>query len=263
MVTLPEMSTSGYPRGMVPAHRSVAEIPLARRRPPEYLFAPLTEQLANVRRWNEDRDWGFDDADLDAIDLAPRAHADPLVVDLLAVYLDGEYRGDDVGALDGVRRTCHEMWDVATERQLNTWSWDWVRDAYQSEPKPVRLLPGIEHRPGVRRVTVDLGAHWMPGRHLRPRHVRGPDSAHAEVLAAAAHFPRWARAMDGVSVPFVWLAGYQVTHPQRGTDERLLALAWVHYRQTLSLSIARADHSFSGWASPVRLAPHPGESSSG
>jgi hypothetical protein len=215
------------------------------------MFAPLTEQLANVRRWNEDREWGFSAADLDAIDLTPRAHADPLVVDLIAVYLDAEYRGDDLGELDGVRRTCHEMWSVATERQLRTWSWDWVRDAYESRPKPVRLLAGIEHRPGVRRVTVDLGAHWVPGRHIRPRDIRGRDLAHVEILAAAAHFPRWARAMDGVSVPFVWLSGYQVTLPENATDERLPCLAWVHYRRTLSMTVDWADHSHSGWASPV------------
>lgn len=227
--------------------------PAVRGVPPKYLFAPLTEQLANVRRWNEDRQWGFAGAELDAIDLSPRTHPDPLVVDLLAVFLDAEYRGEDEGELDGVRRTCHEMWSVAAERQLNTWCWDWVRDAYESRPKPVRLLPGIEHRPGVRRVTVDLGAHWQPGRHVRPRAIRGPDSAHAEILAAAAHFPRWARAMDGVRVPFIWLAGYQVTLPEHATDERLLAMAWVGYRRTLSLGIARADHSFAGWAAPVRL----------
>lgn len=236
---------------MVRAPRTAVSAPTVRGRPPAYLFAPLTEQIANVRRWNEDRDWGFGDRELDAIDLSPRSHADPLLVDVVAVYLDAEYRGDDEGEMDGVRRTCHEMWDLVTQRQLNTWCWDWIRDAYESRPKPVRLLRGIEHRPGVRRVTVDLGAHWTPGRHIRPRSVRGPDSAHAEILAAAAHFPRWARSMDGVSVPYVWLSGYQVTYPERGTDERMLAMAWVHYRQTLSLSIARADHSFSGWASPV------------
>ncbi|MEN3270079.1 hypothetical protein [Pseudonocardia sp.] len=227
--------------------------PARRGTPPRYLFAPLTQQLANIRRWNEDREWGLRSRELDAVDLTPRTHADPLVVDLIAVYLDAEYRGDELGELNGVRRTCHEMWSVTAERQLNTWSWDWIRDAYESRPKPVRLLPGIEHRPGVRRVTLDLGAHWVPGRHARPRNLRGRHSAHAEILAAAAHFPRWARSMDGVSVPFVWLAGYQVTHPERAVDERLLALAWVRYRQTLSLSIDRADHSHSGWAAPVRL----------
>jgi hypothetical protein len=221
--------------------------------PPEYMFAPLIEQLANIRRWNEDREWGLRPAELDAVDLTPRTHADPLVVDLLAVYLDAEFRGDELDQLDGVRRTCHELWSIAAERQPDTWSWDWIRDVYESSPKPVRLLPGIEHRPGVRRVTLDLGAHWMPGRHLRPRALRGPDSAHAEVLAAAAHFPRWARSMDGISVPFVWLPGYQVTHPDHAVDERLPALAWVEYRRTLSLSVDWADHSHSGWASPVRL----------
>ena len=221
--------------------------------PPEYMFAPLSEQLANIRRWNADREWGLRPAELDGVDLTSRRHADPLVVDLIAVYLPAEYRGDELDELDGVRRTCHELWGVAAERQLNTWSWDWIRDAYESRPKPVRLLPGIEHRPGVRRVTLDLGAHWVPGRHVRPRALRGRDSAHAEVLAAAAHFPRWARSMDGVSVPFVWLAGYQVTYPEHAVDERLLALAWVEYRRTLSLSIDRADHSHSGWAAPVRL----------
>ena len=226
-------------------------VPTVRYEPPPYLFVSLTEQLANVQRWNEDREWGFRAEDLHAIDLTPRVHADPLVVDLIAVYLDTEYRGDDEGEMDGVRRTCHEMWNIATERQLNTWCWDWIRDSYESRPKPVRLLAGLEHWPGVRRVTVDLGAHWDPGRHIRPRGIRGRNSAHAEILAAAAHFPRWARAMDGVRVPFVWLSGYQVTYPEYSIDERLLALAWVQYRRTLSLSIARADHSMCGWASPV------------
>lgn len=219
--------------------------------PPDFMFCSLDEQLANVRRWNSDREWGFTEAELAAVDRTPRSHPDPLVVDLIAVYLDAEYRGDDEGRMDGVRRTCHEMWDVATERYLNTWCWDWIRDAYESRPKPVRLLAGIAHRPGVRRVTLDLGAHWRPGRHIRPRNLRGRDSAHAEILAAAAHFPRWARSMDGISVPFPWLSGYQVTYPARGVDERLLALAWVEYRRTLSLSIARADHSFIGWSSPT------------
>jgi len=224
-----------------------------RATPPEFMFCSLDEQLDNIRRWNSDREWGLPERAFDNLDLRPRIHADPLVVDLIAVYLDAEYRGEDEGEMDGVRRTCHEMWEVATERYLNTWCWDWIRDAYESRPKPVRLLAGLQHRPGVRRVTVDLGAHWAPGRHIRPRNLRGRDSAHAELLAAAAHFPRWARAMDGICVPFPWLSGYQVTYPAAGVDERLLAMAWVEYRHTLSLSIAYADHSWIGWASPTVL----------
>lgn len=224
-----------------------------RKAPPPDLFVPLDEQLANVRRWNEDREWGLSEAEMDAIDLTPRTHPDPLVVDIIAVYLDDLFLGDDEGTLEGVRHTCHELWSIASERQLFAWSWDERLDFYDNQPKPVRLLPGIDHFPGVRRVTVDLGAHWVPGRYVRPRRVRGSDSAHAEVLAAAAHFPRWARAMDGTSVPYIWLSGYQVTIPEAVADTRLLGLAWVEYRRTLSLSVGWVDHAHTRWASPVRL----------
>jgi len=51
----------------------------------------------------------------------PRRHAvthpEPLVVDLIAVYLPG------AGGLDGVQRTCHELWTVATEDQPSSYSW--------------------------------------------------------------------------------------------------------------------------------------------
>lgn len=225
----------------------------SRGEPPPGIFVPLTEQIANVRRWNDDREWGFSVAEINAIDLTPRAHSDPLVVDLIAVYLpDGEL-SEEREHLGGVRRTCHELWRVAADRQPQAWGWDWMREAHPNRPKPVRLLPGIAHRPGLRRVTVDLGAHWVPGRHIRPRNVRGHDSAHAEILAAAGHFPGWARAMDGSSVPFIWLSGYQVTFPEATTDKRVPGLAWVDYRRTLSLTVDWVDHSHSGWASPVIL----------
>ena len=57
-----------------------------RGQPPPYMFAPLSEQLANVKRWNEDREWGLDTATMDSIDLTPHDHSDPLVVNLIAVY---------------------------------------------------------------------------------------------------------------------------------------------------------------------------------
>ncbi len=223
----------------------------ARAAPPAGLFTPLPEQLANVRRWNEERDWGLSAAELDAIDLTPHAHADPLVIDLIAVYLDDLPSGEDEEKLDGVRRTARELWTIAAEQQPTSWYWDWVRDRYDPRPMPVRLLPGIIHWPGVRRMTIDLGAHWVPEQHIRPSSLRGPDAAHAEVLAAAAHFPAWARAMDGISVPYIWLSGYQVTHPEESTHLRLPGLAWVEYRTTLSLTVDRIDRAHAGWASPV------------
>ncbi|MBV9059612.1 MAG: hypothetical protein JO296_01440 [Pseudonocardiales bacterium] len=214
-------------------------------RPPGIMFSSLTEQLGNVRRWNAERRWEFGAADFQSVDLTPRAARDPLVVDVVAVYLP------DTAECNGVLRTCQELWAVAAEQQPNTWSWDWYRDSWQDIPKPVRLIDGLVHRPGIRRVTLDLRAGYVPRRHVRPIALRGPDSAHAEVLAAAAHFPRWVRAMDGNTVPYTWLAGYEVMMGGQRTPLRLPALSWSHLRQTMSLTAAWINHSFSGWSAPV------------
>jgi hypothetical protein len=214
-------------------------------RPPEIIFASLPEQLGNVRRWNEERRWGFSANDLHSVDLTPRAGNDPLVVDLIAVYLGAN------AEMSGVQRTCHELWTVAAQQQPHSWSWDWYVDRWEQRPKPVWLVDGLVHRPGIRRVTVDLGAHFKPGRYVRPSTLCSPNSAHAEVLAAAAHFPRWIRAMDGQDVPYTWLSGYQVVIRGRPAPWRLPALSWSNLRRTMSLTAAWRNHSYSGWASPV------------
>jgi hypothetical protein len=213
--------------------------------PSDQMFSSLRTQLANVREWNEERGWGFSADDLDSVDLTPRAVDKPLVVDLIAVYLGGN------AELNGVRRTCHELWTVAAEQQPHTWSWESDWSEWKDYLKPVRLLNGIVHRPGIRRVTVDLGAYFEPGRYLRPSSVRGQCSAHAEVLAAAAHFPRWIRAMDGENVPYTWISGYAVMFANRPRFDRLPALSWSALRRTMSLTAAWAEHSFSGWAAPT------------
>jgi hypothetical protein len=212
---------------------------------PEIIFASLPEQLGNLRRWNEERQWGFSASDFHAVDLTPRAGNKPLVVDLIAVYLP------DTAELNGVQRTCHELWTVAAQQQPDTWSWDWYDDRWGQRPKPVRLLGGLIHQPGIRRVTIDLGAHFEPGRYVRPSTLRGMDSAHAEVLAAAAQFPRWIRAMDGNNVPYTWLSGYEVIIRGRPAPLRLPALSWSNLRRTMSLTAAWTNHAYSGWASPV------------
>ncbi|MDQ3761877.1 MAG: hypothetical protein M3460_09295 [Actinomycetota bacterium] len=214
-------------------------------RPPEIMFASLPEQLGNIRRWNAERRWGFTAGDLHSVDLTPRAGNDPLVVDVITVYLD------DSTKLNGVQRTCHELWTVAAEQQPHSWSWDWYWDRWEHCPKPVRLIDGLVHRPGIRRVTVDLGAHFKPGRYVRPSTLRSTDSAHAEILAAAAHFPRWIRAMDGNEMPYTWLAGYEVVIRGRPAPGRLPALSWSNLRRTMSLTAGWTDHAYSGWASPV------------
>jgi hypothetical protein len=219
-------------------------------KPPEVLFTSLPEQLSIIRIWNEERHWGLSAGDFHAVDLTPRAGNEPLVVDLIAVYLP------DSAEMNGVQRTCHELWTVAAQRQPHSWSWDWYGDRYgdrwEQRPKPVRLREGLVHRPGIRRVTVDLAAHYIPGRYIRPSTLCNVDSAHAEVLAAAAHFPRWIRAMNGKDIPYAWLAGYELVIRNRPAPLRLPALSWSNLRSTMSLTAGWTNHSYSGWTSPVR-----------
>jgi len=190
--------------------------PYVRPAPPGDLFVSIAEQVENAQRWNTERGWGFGPGDFESIDLTPVDHPDPLVVDVIAIYLPGD------GELDPVRRTADELWAVATDRYPSSWCWDekcW--DLNLIGRKHVRLLYGIEHRPGIRRVTLDLGIHWDPVYPTRSIDVRSRNSAHAELLAAAAHFPNWVRAMDGTTVPYVQVSGYQVTLVEHESWRRL------------------------------------------
>jgi hypothetical protein len=217
--------------------------------PPDDMYVSLTEQLDNVRRWNSERGWGFGRDDFDGIDVTPTRHDDPFVVDVLAVYLPG----DD--ELDEVRRTCDELWDVISSQHPNAWCWDekaW--DLSLVGRKQVRLLHGIVHQRGIRRVTLDLAAHWQPLKPVRSIDIRSRESAAAEVLAAAAHFPRWVRAMDGITVPFALLSGYQVTLVEPESWRRLPCLSWNESRETVSLTAHWADIYAPRWSSPVCLA---------
>jgi hypothetical protein len=82
--------------------------------------------MANIRRWNDDREWGFTEAELAAVDLTPRPHPDPLVVDLIAVYLPDQYRGDDgtsrndMSGAHGAHRACARRRNAAAGAGLWT-----------------------------------------------------------------------------------------------------------------------------------------------
>ena len=145
----------------------------------ERLFIPVADQLANIRRWNAERNWGFTEADFEAVDTTPVVHEKPFVVDVVAVWLP-----DDDG-VDGIRRTFEELWAAASEGVPENWSWR----QHLGGPRPVKLLPGMKHVPGIRRVTLDLAAGWDPIDGARAIEIRGRQSASAEILAAAAHFP--------------------------------------------------------------------------
>lgn len=209
---------------------------------PHWYVTP-SKQLENVRRWNEDRRWGFVEADcpLKVPDFTPSS---PLEVLVLSVYLpdeDGE---------PGYIRTANELWELTRVQQYSSSSQQW-RIPYHDT---LRLLPGTEHhhRPGIRWNAVDLGAHWDDRKGVCPLDVRGHDSAHAEVLAAAAHSPGWIQAMDGVNIPYVLLAGYQATLPGYESWMHIPLLENNRPKRMLRLDVRWHDRSFSDCAIPVR-----------
>ena len=216
---------------------------------PQQLFVSLETQLANVRRWNGIRGWGFTEADFDSVDLTPIEHSG-LVVDVIAVYLPNQ------GKTSGIQWTFEELWFIASSHQPSGWRLPELK----SDHKHLRLLDGIEHVPGIRRVTVDLGANWkLANGIISPMDVRNHYLAHvealthAEVLAAAAHFPKWVKAMDGEHIPYVWMPGYQVT-PSRDENWRYVpGLGWSSDTHQISLNTNREYDRGWFWACPVLI----------
>jgi hypothetical protein len=157
-------------------------------------------QIARVRELNLERGWGLGDACfLEAERSIPKWPEDKLVVVTLVPYLN-----DDKDGRQGVERTFHELWKVAASQQHASWRWSGYDKA---GPDRLRLLQGIEHKPGLRWEVIDLG-RW---RGEKPCDVRHPDtSPHAGILASAMLHHEWVKVMDGENVPYVWLPGYEV-----------------------------------------------------
>ena len=149
----------------------------------------------------------------------------------------------------GYIRTFLFLWQRAREQQDRSWQWN---PAYDGEltSKRIRLLEGIEHRPGLRVELIDLGANWDKDSSIAPESVRSSDtSPHAGVLAAAAEDPDWIRQMDGVNVPHVWVPGYELNVPDDGLWQRVSRLSLGDARK-LRLNADPPTHCFKGWAVP-------------
>lgn len=194
---------------------------------PDWYVSPQ-EQLSNVRRWNEERGWGFADSDFPQ-HIPAFTPSSPLEVLVLAVYLPEALLGLIV---PDYIRTANELWQIARGLQPNWWQWD----SLKLDADHQRLLSGIEHKPGIRWVALDLAAHWNAKDGVRPRDVRDENSAHAEILAAAGHFPQWIQNMDGEKVPYAWLAGYQVTIPGGEAWTGVPGLVWDRASRRVILS---------------------------
>jgi len=168
-------------------------------------FTPLDRKLELVRSWP-----GVTGADLDRalregkrrIVLFDRESPNsPLLDIVVSVY----------------RPTAWETLSYARDRMSEAHGDDFRQwpDAYASFLEGrVRYLEGAgAPAGGVRIEVVDLGANHAPAGGMVPRDARGPDSAHAAVVCAAAQDPEWVRQMGGGSVPYAIAAGFELDVP--------------------------------------------------
>lgn len=208
------------------------------------LFTHPEEQLDNVRSWNDRYNWGFAPADFARV--SSELSALPRRTNRMTPVL--------VPCFETVHGTFEALWTVVATRFERAWR----HPAIIADGDHLRLRDGIRHTPGLRWEIIDFAAQWdsATNRFGSPV-VTGTDvePAHAGVLAAAAHFPVWIREMDGVSVPHVWLEGYQARVTDSGPWTTVLTIGGSRTFPDIALDCdsveALADHEMC--ASPVRV----------
>ncbi len=204
------------------------------------LFTKPEDQIKRVRELRLERGWGIPDAWLmEAEKSVPKWPDDRLVAVTLVPYL-----GDEKDGPKGVERTFQELWAAAAKAQEKSWRWDGYDKA---GPERLRLLQGVEHKPGLRWEVIDLGSN----RGKKPVDVRHPErSPNAGILASAALHPEWVRAMDGESVPYVWAPGYEVNVSGEDPWQGVPSLSFLRDGREFELGESWCDFTRSGWAVP-------------
>jgi hypothetical protein len=179
----------------------------ARARELSSMLVSPEAQLADVRRWNAERGWGFSDDDFAALGEAP-----PQILGGLLIATVLEVR------LDTPARTFEELVAVAS----GMGSCRGVNPRIRSDERHFGLAPGVIHAPGLRWRIIDLAAGRVRERspYLRVRDGDPSAMPEAGILAAIAHFPEWVRLMGDPSVPPVHLTGYRVKIESERTDIR-------------------------------------------
>lgn len=215
-----------------------------RRQPTAVLFTSTEKQLARVRELNLERGWGIpDEAFAEAEKSVPAWPEEKLVAVVLVPYLTDKKEGDEI-VTTGLERTFHELWEVVASQQHAKWRWDGFDKA---GPERLRLLKGIEHKPGLRWEVIDLGCN----RNKRPMDVRNPEkSPHAGILASAMHHPEWIKSMDGENVPYVWAPGYEVSVSGGRPWQYVPSVGFYRDDREIRLRYDWCDYDYSSWAVP-------------
>lgn len=201
------------------------------------MFLPPDRQLELVKRLNLERGWDFTEADFEQLGLPPMWPTDnPLAVVVLNI------------SLVDVAITFETAWNCITSVQPNQWRWD----KFLSGPEQLRLLSGKTHQRGLRWQIVNLGANT----NRKPIDVRttvtSPSSA---ILWMAFYSSKWVQAMDGSTIPYVCLPGYEVSFPDERRWIFVPNLRWLRIYRRVELNASLVDMSYGDWAVPALWEP--------
>lgn len=171
----------------------------------QQLFISPEDQIQNVRRWNQRYKWGFSEEDFEQLKPPPSWPTGHLCAIVLVPYLrsrkstyEGLQKAIYGDGLGGGTYGYTFLSPVGFHDEMK--GLDHESDDYVRHYGGAQLYTGLQWR------IVSLGAN----RSCRPEDLEGQTPAAAEILAAAAHFPNWVRAMNGRDVPVVWLGGYKL-----------------------------------------------------
>ncbi len=213
---------------------------------PGGLFTPPAQQVMNLLQWNRGYRWGLEESAIcNMLTIAPEQPTSGLTAVVLVPYMQFTY--DNTRFISRVECTFEALWCVAAARQQNAARWNGLK----SDLKHLQPLENTDH-PNNRLCweVIDLGANCG----VCSADVRDPDtSPHAGILAAAAHHPQWVQAMDGDTVPYVNLPGYQVTVYDKEPWRCVPALHRSVIHSGVSLSAYPADSSGLKYGVPVLL----------
>lgn len=185
------------------------------------VFSPAWRKIDNVRRWNEERKWGFTEADFRNLPPPPSFPQDlPFATVVLVPYLETPLK--TYAELREVIR--QEHWkNVLNAMGLNE---AWGDNLF---------VCGTNHAPGLRWEVINMdGPRFRDKSEFCTPSVKAEtpqfDSAlippaeylpHAGVLAELAHSPYWARSLssNGGAAPEIWIPGYTIFDARLGCKD--------------------------------------------
>lgn len=183
------------------------------------LFVSIHRQIKNIERWNEERNWGLNEAleNLPQPPIYPDTSEDEFTGAIVLVpYLRAIGVSGTSGFLSGIGRTLQELWTIVGYRHSGAYRKAVIPNAVSMN----QIDPDLRFS-SLRWEVIDLGANR--GRSLKDVLTDAPTLPSAGILAAAAHFPEWVSRMDGREVPFAVIPGLEYFGEQPG--QKVLSLS--------------------------------------